>query len=204
MTDQRTKLRDNLMQALPEINLIRKDDLREKVIEGWMFSLQQNGLEHIDQLPPQAAPEHPPFKPGKGTQSGHFRGVGHIAQGIADGLEKIHPEVKIDRDLLWACALCHDLGKPYEMGAANQARWKADDAASGDPAIRHPAYGVYVALTVGLPEAVAHSAGYHSGEGELVLRSLIATIVHYADDSYWHCVERAGLLSGTIFGRKRH
>jgi 23S rRNA maturation-related 3'-5' exoribonuclease YhaM len=203
MTDQQTKLRENLLRALPEIELIRDEGLREKVIEAWAFSLARNGLEEIDQLPPQAAPEHPPFKPGKGTQSGHFRGVGHIAQGIADGLEKVHPDIKIDRDLLWACALCHDLGKPYEMGAANQQRWKADDITHGDPAIRHPAYGVYVALTVGLPEAVAHAAGYHSGEGELLTRSLIATIVHYADFSYWNCVERAGLLTGTIFGRKK-
>ena len=56
------------------------------------------------------------------------------------------------------------------------------------------AYGVHLALTVGLPEAVAHTAGAHSGEGELITRSLENTIVHQADYAYWHILERAGLL----------
>ena len=91
----------------------------------------------------------------------------------------------IDRDLLIACALCHDVGKPFEFSPSNQARWKANPAASGFPAIRHPAYGVHLALTVGLPEAVAHAAGCHSGEGELVVRGLENTIVHNADRAFW-------------------
>jgi len=110
------------------------------------------------------------------------------------GFETIHPNVKIDRDLLWACALRHDLGELFEMSLRNQARWKNDVAAFGYPAIRHSVYGVHVALMAGLPEVVAHTAGAHSGEGELSQRSLRNTIVHFADYSYWHLADRAGLL----------
>ncbi len=48
-------------------------------------------------------------------------------------------------------------------------------------------------------EAVAHTAGADSGEGELIQRSLENTLVHYADHAYWHVLERAGKLdlSGT-------
>jgi hypothetical protein len=47
---------------------------------------------------------------------------------------------------------------------------------------------------VKLPEVVAHTAGYHSMEGEWVQRSLLTMIVHHADYAYWHLVDRAGLL----------
>jgi hypothetical protein len=64
----------------------------------------------------------------------------------------------------------------------------------GLPSIRHPAYGVHICLTVGLPEAVAHIAGAHSGEGELVVRSLEGTIVHLADIGYWTMALAGGLI----------
>ncbi len=193
------KLRKGVRKSLPEVNEIKNAELREKVVEAWAISLSETEFTSIDEIEPRAAPEHPLFKKGKGTQSGHFRGVARIAQGIADGLEAIHPDIKIDRDLLWACALCHDLGKPFEMSPKNQARWKKNVAASGFPAIRHSVYGVHVALLAGLPEVVAHTAGGHSGEGELIQRSLLNTIVHFADYSYWHMVDRAGLLAAPMF-----
>ena len=193
------ELREGVQKCLPELGRIANAELRGKVVEAWAFALSQTEFTSIDDIPARAAPEHPMFKDGQGTQSGHFRGVALIAQGIADGVEKIHPNLHIDRDLLWACALCHDLGKPYEMSLRNQERWKSDIAAQGYPAIRHPEYGVFVALTAGLPEEVAHTAGTHSGEGELVQRSLLNTIVHVADYSYWNCVDRAGLLVSAMF-----
>jgi hypothetical protein len=55
-----------------------------------------------------------------------------------------------------------------------------------------------VALTVGLPEAVAHTAGAHSGEGELIKRSLENTLVHHADYVYWHALDRANQLDGPM------
>jgi 23S rRNA maturation-related 3'-5' exoribonuclease YhaM len=188
------ELRAGVRKCLPEVEQIKNKELRDGVVEAWAIALSESEFGSIDDIPPQAAPEHPHFKDGQGTQSGHFRGVARIAQGIADGLEAIHPNVKIDRDLLWACGLCHDLGKPYEMSPRNQARWKGDVATYGYPAIRHPGYGIHVALLAKLPEVVAHTAGYHSMEGEWVRRSLLTMIVHHADYTYWHLVDRAGLL----------
>jgi hypothetical protein len=53
---------------------------------------------------------------------------------------------------------------------------------------------VHLCLTVGLPEGVAHIAGGHSGEGELIQRSLEATIVHHADYAFWHVLAAGGLM----------
>ena len=119
MTATMEQLRDGVRTLLPEVDEIQNKELREKVVEAWAISLSESEFATIDDIPAQATPQHPMFKEGQGTQSGHFRGVTRIAQGIADGFEATHPNVRIDRDLLWACALCHDLGKPYEMSPRN-------------------------------------------------------------------------------------
>jgi hypothetical protein len=54
--------------------------------------------------------------------------------------------------------------------------------------------GVVDGLLAGLPEEVAHIAGAHSGEGELLVRSLEATIVHLADIGYWTLALAGGLI----------
>ena len=67
--------------------------------------------------------------------------------------------------------------------------------AAGLPAIRHPQYGTHVCLTIGLPEEVCHAAGCHSGEGELVKRSLHVSIIHDADHAWWTTLRTAGRLA---------
>ena len=181
------ELRESARKCLPEANNIKDEDLRNKVIEAWAFSLSKSEFASIDDMKASGGPNTPAIR--NGTQSEHLRGVAWIAQGIADGLERVHGDIGINRNLLWACALCHDVGKPFEFSPKNQERWKAKVGASGYPAIRHSVYGVYVALTVGLPEAVAHAAGTHSMEGQFVKRSLENTIVHYADHAYWYVLE---------------
>ncbi len=175
-----------------ELAQIDDEDLRDKVVEAWAYALSQSEFACIEEIRASGNPTTPALI--GGTQTDHIRGVARMAQGLADGLEQVHGDLGIDRDLLWACALCHDVGKPFEFSPRNQARWQGDVGASGYPAIRHSVYGVHVALTVGLPEAVAHTAGAHSGEGELIQRSLENTLVHYADGAYWRAMERANRL----------
>ena len=190
------ELRASVRTCLPEVNNIKEEDLRNKVVEAWAFSLAKSEFTSIDDMKSSGSPNSPAIKNGK--QSDHLRGVAWAAHGIADGLEKVHGDIGINRDLLWACALCHDVGKPFEFSPKNQERWKAKVGASGYPAIRHSVYGVHVALSVGLPEAVAHTAGTHSMEGQFVKRSLENTIVHYADHAYWYVMDRAEMLEGPM------
>ncbi len=186
------ELRQGVVESLPEVNEIKDEALRGLVIEAWAFALSQSEFTSIDQIRGSGVPDSPALK--DGTQAEHLRGVARMAHGLANGLEEVHGDIGIDRDLLWACALCHDVGKPFEFSLKNQARWKADVGAVGFPSIRHSVYGVHVALTVGLPEAVAHTAGAHSAEGELIKRSLENTLVNSADHAYWAAMERAGQL----------
>ena len=186
------ELRRGVSESLPEVNEIKDEELRGLVIEAWAFALSESEFTRIEQIRGSGVPDSPALK--DGTQAEHLRGVARMAQGLADGLEAVHGDIGIDRDLLWACALCHDVGKPFEFSPRNQARWQNDVGAAGFPSIRHSVYGVHVALTVGLPEAVAHTAGAHSAEGELIKRSLENTLVNSADHAYWAAMERAGQL----------
>ncbi len=186
-------LKGGVERSLPEVQEIHDATLREKVITVWALALSETEFERIEEIRASGFPDSEPIT--GGTQSDHLRGVARMAIGIADALEATVPGFTIDRDLLIACALCHDVGKPFEFSPRNQSRWHSGARATGLPAVRHPAYGVHLALTVGLPEVVVHSAGYHSGEGELVERSLLVTIIRHCDRAFWDIVRHAGLLA---------
>ena len=187
-------LRANVRGELPEVDQIADSELREKVVEAWATALSRSSFGAIAEIRPSGNPNTPPLK--VGTQADHIRGVTRLAMAIADEMTAMFPDLKVNRDLLIAGALCHDVGKPWEFDPENQARWKGAPRAAGWPSIRHPAYGVHICLSVGLPEEVAHMAAAHSGEGELVVRSLENTIVHHADYAFWGTLKAGGLLHG--------
>jgi putative nucleotidyltransferase with HDIG domain len=186
------ELRAGVRESFPELEESGDAGLRDKVVEAWAFALSQTEFTRVEEIRASGNPTTPAMK--AGTQADHLRGVTRMALALARELEAVAGPLGIDRDLLIACGLCHDVGKPFEFSQRNQARWREDPAAAGYPSIRHPVYGVHVALTVGLPEAVVHTAGAHSGEGERVVRSLENTIVHCADVAFWAILERAGAL----------
>jgi len=186
------ELRAGVIKSLPEISRITSEDLRRRVVEAWALALSETEYSSIDDIQNSALPLTPVLS--TGTQADHLRGVARVACAIAEEMEAIVGPMGVDRDLLLACALCHDLGKPFEFSRKNQQRWRADPTDAGYPAIRHSVYGVHLALSVGLPEQVAHCCGAHSGEGELIQRSLETTIVHHADKAWWRIIKSAGLL----------
>ncbi len=184
--------REGVRASLPEIDEISDLELRDKVEGAWAMALAETEFGSIDEIRPSGNPDTPAMK--SGTQADHLRGVTRMAVALAESLETVVPDLGVDRDILLACGLCHDLGKPFEFSPANQERWRQNPAASGFPALRHPVYGAHIAITIGLPEAVCHAAAGHSGEGELVVRSLENTIVHHADHAYWRILASSGKL----------
>jgi len=195
MLDIPEPLRASVRRSLPEVEQIGDAELRRQVVDAWALALSKSEFERIEDIPASGNPDTPPLI--GGTQADHIRGVARLAAAMADALEAQVGSLGIDRDLLLAAALCHDVGKPFEFSQRNQARWQANPAATGHPSMRHTVYGVYIALSVGLPEAVAHVAGAHSAEGQFVRRSLINTLVHHADYAFWDALRSAGRLKST-------
>ena len=69
--------------------------------------------------------------------------------------------------------------------------------------MRHPIYGVYVAMRAGLPEAVLHIVGAHSAhsEGPFVTPSLENVLVQYADCVQCRMLDASEMLTGRLFAR---
>jgi putative nucleotidyltransferase with HDIG domain len=187
-------LRQGVRESLPELADIQDADLRNKVVEALALALSETEFARIEDMRPSGNYDTPPMR--RGSQADHFRGVARMAVALADGLEAVMGPIGIDRDVLIAGSLCHDVGKPYEFSPRNIERWQADPTAAGFPSVRHPGYGVHLALMVGLPEAVVHIVGAHSmhAEGQYVQPSLENLIIQYADSAFWDILERANLM----------
>jgi 23S rRNA maturation-related 3'-5' exoribonuclease YhaM len=187
-------LRAGVRESLPELALIASDDLRDKVVEAWALALSETEYKRIEDMKASGNPETPALR--RGTQADHLRATCLIAVGMAEGMERIFGDIGISHDVLIAGALVHDVGKPFECSERNRARWRANPSAAGRPAIRHPVYGVHVALAVGLPESVAHIVGGHSmfSEGAHIIPSLENTIVQFADLAMWKIADAADLF----------
>jgi putative nucleotidyltransferase with HDIG domain len=186
-------MRDAVLEEMPEIGWIENADLKTKVLNAWAGALAVSGFAKLGDLKPSGNYDSMPMV--TGTQADHIRSVTRMALAMAEELNQLFPGFDYDKDTLLAGGLCHDIGKVWEFDPDNVARWRADPSDVGMPSIRHPGYGVHICLTFELPEAVAHVAGAHSGEGELLTRSLENTIIRWADHSFWKIVEAGGQLS---------
>jgi len=186
-------LRGRVRAELHEVEEIRDPELAAKVVEAWSLALASSSFGAISEIEPSGNPGVNTLK--RGTQTDHIRGVTRMAAALADQLSAQLPDLRINRDIVVAGGLCHDVGKPWEFDPKNRQRWESAPRGAGLPSIRHPAFGVHVCLTVGLPEEVAHCAGAHSGEGELLVRSLENTIVHHADYAFWGICQAGDLLA---------
>lgn len=188
------EIRQGVIESLPEAKLIKDVELRERVYDAWTMALAESEYVRIEDIPASGNPNEPVM--GEGTQTDHLRSVARLALAITKEMQGTFRAFNADTDEVIAGGLCHDLGKPFEFGSKNQARWQADPLVTGWPSIRHPGYGVHIALSAGLPEKIAHICGAHSPEGQFVRRSLVGEIVHQADEIFWLLAEVAGILQG--------
>lgn len=180
--------RDAIRASMPELEWISDRGLRDKVVEAWAMALASSSFDALEDVPGEYDIE-PSI-----DQLTHQRGVASLGRSIAEGMRAVVP-LDVDLDVVVAGALVHDVGKAYEYDPERAAAWRARPQRAGYPPIRHPVYGVHIALSVGLPEEVAHICGAHAREGELVQRSLEGTIVTHADTLFWELVakDRHGL-----------
>ena len=195
------ELRALVRRELPEVDLIRNEELRAKVIEAWALALARSSYNSIREIPPEGSPGVMVLK--RGDQTDHLRGVTRLAMQMADEMQEHYPELKIDRDIVIAGGLCHDVGKCWEFDPENRKKWEASPRTAGLPSLRHPAYGAHICLTVGLPEEIAHIASAHSGEGELLVRSLENTIINYADHAFWYILAAGDMVVRESLPKKR-
>ena len=192
--------RAQIVEELPEVQSIQSPVLRQQVIDAWAMALAQSSFRSIRDIQPAGNPDSMVMV--RGDQTDHIRGVTRLAMNMASEIAASNPDIAIEHDIVVAGGLCHDIGKLWEFDPENRRRWTEQPRKVGLPSLRHTAYGAHICLVAGLPESVAHIAAAHSGEGELLVRSLENTIVHFADIFFWSVMLAGGVIDPkTIAGK---
>ncbi len=168
-------MREKLIEILPEIKWIGDADLREKVIATWIDGLERGGWtpEDVARMPFTLA------KKVSASFAQHVRSVTRVCAAVSDTFDEIYNgvDLKLDRDLLLAGALLHDVGKLVEMEEVDGAFRKT----AAGKLVRHAFSGVALADAHGVPAAVQHIIGTHSKEGDPFKRTPESIICHFAD-----------------------
>lgn len=169
-------LKDDILNAVPEFNLIENEDLKNKALGVWEEALSSGGFTvgEMMQIPFTLLADNVEIK-----FLEHVRAVCQMCNAMAGVVENMYGNrVDLDRDTLIAGALLADIGKMIEF----------DRDADGNlvkghkgQMLRHPFTGVGMCFKAGLPYEVMHVVAVHSKEGDHVERSNEAVIFHHAD-----------------------
>ena len=167
--------KDELLEIIPEFNLIKDLDLKKKTIKVWEIALKAGGwkIADLNRMPFTLLLESCPC-----SMVEHIRGVTNVAIDAAKALKLVYKnKLKINMDYLISGALLHDIGKLVEYKEENG---KFSQSKLGT-LLRHPISGVGLCYSQGIPEEVMHIIASHSWEGDRSKRSPEAVIVHHAD-----------------------
>jgi putative nucleotidyltransferase with HDIG domain len=168
-------MQDAIAKLWPELAWISSSDLRKKVADTWARALEESPLtpEDLKTIPFTLLIPDCPI-----TFMEHKRCVVHIARKSAEAMrEFLGRALTIDMDTVIAGAILADVGKLLEYEKVDG---KCRQSERGRY-LRHPFTGVALAMECGVPDSVCHIIAAHAAEGDLVKRSVEATIVHHAD-----------------------
>jgi len=168
-------VKDDILRLLPEIDLIQDAALRDQTLTVWTDAVGRGGWTPSDLI-------RMPFtllvKKVEVSLVDHTRAVTMTALRIGEILAQSYEgKVKVDRDILLAGAILHDVGKLFEYTREKGVFVKSRE---GD-LLRHPISGAAFAFKYGLPQEVIHIIAAHSKEGDGTRRTIEAVIVNHAD-----------------------
>lgn len=165
----------SITEILLEINEIANPALRDKTIRCFELALQRGGWEAGDLL---KIPFTLLIKDCPVSLAQHTRAVTALSLKAYDIFsEEYRQHYTLDRDILLAGALLHDVGKILEYKREGGQYVKS----SSGKIIRHPFSGANIAAECGLPDPVVHIIAVHAHEGDSGYRTPEARIVNHAD-----------------------
>ena len=162
-----------------ELKLLSDVELAGKVRACWVEAARLGAWNEASEI------EEMPFTLLLDTRgigfASHTRAVVRGALGLAEAMEKEFGDKlprRMDRDVLTAGALLHDVGKLLEIEKDGEGGYRRS---RNGKLFRHPISGAMLAHRMGLPDEVVHCIAVHSREGEGFHRSLEAQVIHDAD-----------------------
>lgn len=163
-------------RQFPQLMEIRNLDMRKQCVDVWQSAYRKG--QHTE----ESILRHPAHKGMAGcplTLLAHTRGVTDTAIGMADRMiGDFGADIALDRDIVIAGALLHDVGKATEHGDF-----------TSDPKrhfMRHPLVGAILAEEKGCPWQVVYIIANHSPkEGHKAVQMPELFVVKTADDFYF-------------------
>jgi putative nucleotidyltransferase with HDIG domain len=168
-------MKDKVLKIWPEINWIKDKSLKEKVLDCWIYAIENSvlSIEDLEKIPFSLL-----LKDCKISFMNHKRTAVQLSVEIANIMKKnFGTEIQIDMDTLIAGAILIDVGKLLEYEIKDG---KLTTSQAGK-LVRHPFSGLAIADRFGLPAEVQHIIASHSKEGDFGQRTVEAIIVHHAD-----------------------
>ena len=168
-----------VLKLLPEVDLIKDENLKNKVIACWCEAIDFRGWteELLLNIPFTLLAENV-----KISFIDHVRAVCRMCVACDEVLDEMHGDKKtpVNRDYLIAGALLADVGKLLEYEIVDGKPIKSDYGKH----IRHPFSGVGLAFKHDLPSEVMHVIATHSKEGageKLLPESIIFSHADFID-----------------------
>ena len=179
-------MRERLLELIPEFDLIQDVELREKCLKTWEAAMEEGGWtpEALTRLPFTLL-----INPCPVSFIDHVRAVTLTAIRSAEVFDDMYGDLlPVDRELLIAGGLLHDVGKLLEYESRGDGLTVQTHAGK---MLRHPFTGTELAARFGLPPEVLHMIATHAGEGDKVKRTTEATILNHADFMNFHSLLRS-------------
>jgi putative nucleotidyltransferase with HDIG domain len=170
--------REAVERTFPELGSVEDDALHGGVVGAWLAACVDAGIDDAGQL--AAVPWYPPLQLELGIPSeaetlvDHSRNVTAGAVALADAVGG-GAEGAIDRDLLVAGALVHDVSKLVEFDGLGET--------TVGSLLGHPYYGVHLVERAGLPMECAHVVLSHSERTSVEPAFLEAELIKRADQA---------------------
>lgn len=180
--------------SLPLLDEIESETLKNKVIKAWTLALSEGSYDTLDEIP-----WWPPYKEAVGEKYlvDHLKNDATFAKVIANTLTEHIENIEIDKDVVVAGALLHDISKLFETNH--------DGLTELGELIPHPHYSVYVLGTANLPLHVQHIVLGHTPRSNIDLVTIEGQIVQIADElggKGWFWAE-ANRLDPGVYGSDR-
>jgi putative nucleotidyltransferase with HDIG domain len=178
-------MRMRLLELIPEFDLLQDTELREKCLQAWEAALAEGGWtpDELTRMPFTLL-----INPCPVSYIDHVRAVTLTAISSADVFAQIYGDLlPVDRELLIAGGLLHDIGKLLEYENRDDGMTVQTYAGK---MLRHPFSGTALAARFGLPPEVQHIIATHASEGDKVKRTTEATILNHADFMNFHSLLR--------------
>lgn len=176
MNDTRVYLEEKFGDLLKEVKSV---ELKEKALDLMIFMTNEGQKNGVDwEMPFTLNFEFPE----KFTLAHHTYWVTKIAMSAAKDFEE-GMGIKVNWDELIIGGLLHDIAKLLESAKSEDGKFHKDT--DYFKMFRHPSLGAIYAKKFDLPDSICHTILVHAGEGNALLRSLEAQIIHRADFIYY-------------------